>query len=120
MVRIRVVGGIAHSSSAGPPYTPPFTCAFSTWLGRNTSTRRGRIGTSWPVFGLRPIAAALLPHGKRAESADLDGFPRLQRGGDLVQQRLQQLGRIVPRQTDLRVDRFRKMSAGDGMHCGQR
>ncbi len=29
--------------------------ALSTWLGRNTSTRRGAIGTSSPVFGLRPM-----------------------------------------------------------------
>ena len=28
--------------------------------GRNVSTRRGLIGTSWPVFGLRPTRADLL------------------------------------------------------------
>ena len=32
-----------------------FTWARSTWLGRKTSTRRGRIGTSTPVLGLRPM-----------------------------------------------------------------
>src|SRR3546814_9763702 len=28
---------------------------FKTWDARNTRTRRGRIGTSSPVFGLRPM-----------------------------------------------------------------
>src|SRR4029077_16662354 len=53
----RETGGSIHSSS--PPSSPEggvmwFTTAFRTWLGRNTRTRRGRIGTSMPVFGFRP------------------------------------------------------------------
>src|SRR5262249_1181386 len=48
-----LIDGIAHSSSSGPG-AAPLTRAFNTWLGRNTSTRRGMIGTSSPVFGLRP------------------------------------------------------------------
>jgi len=43
------------------PATPPLPCGasftrfLSTCDARKTSTRRGRIGTSWPVFGLRPM-----------------------------------------------------------------
>jgi hypothetical protein len=33
----------------------PLIMDLSTWLGRNTSTRRGAMGTSVPVFGLRPM-----------------------------------------------------------------
>src|SRR5579875_1093816 len=34
--------------------TSLLTLAFNTWLGRNTNTRRGNMGTSTPVLGLRP------------------------------------------------------------------
>src|ERR1043166_3642756 len=43
-----------HSSASNTGVWPLIT-AFSTWLGRNTSTRRGAIGTSSPVLGLRPM-----------------------------------------------------------------
>src|SRR6185437_4638919 len=46
-----------HRHQSSPPGCGvcPFMTALSTWLGRNTSTRRGAIGTSSPVFGLRPM-----------------------------------------------------------------
>src|SRR5690348_3170376 len=34
--------------------SPLLIWCFSAWEARNTSTRRGLIGTSVPVFGLRP------------------------------------------------------------------
>jgi hypothetical protein len=44
------VGWVDAATLAGMP----FTASRSIWLGRKTSTRRGMIGTSTPVFGLRP------------------------------------------------------------------
>src|SRR6267154_2027628 len=37
-----------------PAVSSPLICALSTCEGRNTNTRRGAIGTSSPVLGLRP------------------------------------------------------------------
>src|SRR6202030_2504864 len=47
--------GRTHSSTISRFGASPLIMALSTWLGRNTSTRRGAMGTSVPVFGLRPM-----------------------------------------------------------------
>src|SRR3546814_8703840 len=41
------------------PGQPPATRARIVWLARKVITRRGRMGTSTPVLGLRPIRCAL-------------------------------------------------------------
>src|SRR3546814_19844437 len=41
------------------PGQPPATRARIVWLARKVLTRRGRMGTSTPVLGLRPIRRAL-------------------------------------------------------------
>ena len=98
----------------------PFTWAFSTWLARNTSTRRGRIGTSTPVLGLRPIRSPFCPDGKRAEATDLDRLATCaEASAKPVEHRLEQIRRLVPRQADLRVDALSKMRACDGLHTGR-
>src|SRR6266481_2979047 len=43
-----------------PEDRPALIRAFKTWLGRKTRTRRGSIGTSWPVLGLRPTRPPFL------------------------------------------------------------
>src|SRR5258708_34247147 len=49
------VANIADQSFAFGSGVWPFMTALRTWLGRNTRTRRGAIGPSSPVLGLRPM-----------------------------------------------------------------
>ena len=80
--------------------------AFSTWLGRNTSTRRGVIGTSSPVLGLRPMRP---PFGRTANVPNDDKLHRLaadQARRNFFQHPFDHLGRFVARQTDLGIDRL--------------
>src|SRR6185437_15261290 len=65
----------AHSSASGVGVSPLIT-AFSTWLGRNTSTRRGAIGTSSPVFGLRPMRCAFCRTAKVPKEESFTDSPR--------------------------------------------
>src|SRR5262249_45335435 len=53
------------------PFIAALTRSLSTWLGRNTSTRRGSIGTSSPVFGLRPTRP---PFWRTANEPNDDSF----------------------------------------------
>ena len=70
------------------------------------------------LAGLRVAAdtAALLTHREGSEPADLDGFSRLERRRHPLQHRLQQVGRLVPGQADLGIDRLGQMRARDGLH----
>src|SRR5256885_7725718 len=65
----------AHASASGRGASPLMT-AFSTWLGRNTSTRRGAIGTSSPVLGLRPIRWAFCRTAKVPKDESFTVSPR--------------------------------------------
>src|SRR5690606_1534852 len=55
------LGGFRRAHALSPAWlpapsrvTPRFTRSFRTWEARNTRTRRGLMGTSSPVLGLRP------------------------------------------------------------------
>src|SRR3954447_2503198 len=48
----RLPGGERGTHEASP--FAPLIRSFSTWDALKTSTLRGKIGTSWPVFGFRP------------------------------------------------------------------
>src|SRR5580698_3052791 len=50
--------------------------ALSTWLGRNTSTRRGAMGTSSPVLGLRPMRWDFCRTAKVPKEESLTVSPR--------------------------------------------
>ena len=49
--------------------------SFMILLGRNTRTRRGVIGTSWPVFGLRPTRSPLARMPKEPNDDNLTVSP---------------------------------------------
>ncbi len=70
-------------------------------LGRKTSTRRGVIGTSLPVFGLRPTRSPFwrMPNDPNEESFTCS--PRAKTFGDLVQNEFNELLRFITRQPDL-------------------
>jgi len=51
----------------------------------NTITRRGEIGTSVPVFGLRADTLAFLAHHERSERGQLHRLTLLKAVGDLFQ-----------------------------------
>ena len=93
----------------------PLILAFSTLDGLNTITRRGRIGTSTPVFGLRPDALALGADDERTEAGKLDGFPARGRVADFVQHRLDQFRRFGARQSDALIHDFRQIGASYGL-----
>ena len=83
-----------------------------TCEARKTRTRRGRIGTSSPVFGLRPIRwpfwrAAKVPNEEILTEPSFSSDLR-----DLVD-RVDQIGGLAARQADLLVDRFGELGPGD-------
>src|SRR5690606_10114839 len=53
-----IIGHAGPRQRSGESYFPA-TRARIDWLARKVITRRGRIGTSTPVLGLRPIRCAL-------------------------------------------------------------
>src|SRR5690606_20061753 len=69
----------AHSAAAALPLKALLMRSLSTWLGRNTRTRRGLIGTSSPVLGLRPIRPPFCRTEKEPneESFTVSPFDRL-------------------------------------------
>ena len=77
------------------------------WLARKVSTRRGAIGTSTPVLGLRPTRSPLSRSTKRAEARDLDVLA-LATARRTSRARIcsTSLRRIGARQPDLAVQRF--------------
>src|SRR3546814_5700511 len=50
---------LAMIGHAPVPDQPPATRLRIVWLARKVITRRGRMGTSTPVLGLRPMRCAL-------------------------------------------------------------
>ena len=77
--------------------------AFRTFDGLKTITRRGSIGTSTPVFGLRPTRSPLLRTMNEPNEDSFTVSPRSQAVADLGQDPLDQFGRFGPRETDLLV-----------------
>ena len=82
---------------------------FMMLLGRNTSTRRGVIGTSSPVFGLRPTRWPFWRMPKEPNEESFTVLARRQAGRDLLQDQLDQLLGLVAGQSDLLDHRFRKI-----------
>src|SRR5215218_413983 len=62
-------GGARYSSSSGA--SPPLMRALRTLEGLNTMTRRGSIGTSTPVLGLRPTRC---PFSRTTNDPNEDSF----------------------------------------------
>src|SRR5581483_6394588 len=54
---------------------PELMRCFMMLLGRNTSTRRGVIGTSWPVLGLRPMRSPFLRMPKEPNEESFTAWP---------------------------------------------
>ena len=82
---------------------------FMMLLGRNTSTRRGVIGTSWPVLGLRPTRSPFWRMPKEPKEESFTDSPGRQARRDLVQDELDELLGLVTGQSDLLDHRFRKI-----------
>ena len=78
-------------------------------LGRNTSTRRGVIGTSWPVLGLRPTRWPFWRMPKEPNEDSLTVLAGRQAGRNLLQDQLDQLLRLVAGQSDFLDHRLRKI-----------
>src|SRR5690606_5058397 len=58
--RLRVFPVVEAKLAGGVVHPPCAIRSLSFWLDRKVSTRRGVIGTSTPVFGLRPMRSRLL------------------------------------------------------------
>src|SRR3546814_13639859 len=62
-----LVGGTVAAHQRATP-SSGLILPFNTCEGRNTRTRRGRMGTSSPVFGLRPMRSEERRVGKECVS----------------------------------------------------
>src|SRR3546814_20490104 len=79
--RLRKEGGLVGGTVAAHQRATPSSgliLPFNTCEGRNTRTRRGRMGTSAPVFGLRPMRCPIWarPKLQRAECFTCPPPPR--------------------------------------------
>src|SRR5258708_15778383 len=66
-----------------------------------------------PGLRVTPDPLSLLPHRETAEGGDLDHLAALERVGNLGDHRLDELCRLVARQTDFLIDRLGELSAGN-------
>src|SRR4029077_16292191 len=70
---------LAHGPSASPPALgsgPALMCCLRIADGLNTITRRGEIGTSVPVLGLRPMRCPFLRTTKEPNEESFTVSPR--------------------------------------------
>jgi hypothetical protein len=74
------------------------------WLARKVSTRRGAIGTSTPVFGLRPIRSPLSRRMKLPKPEIFHILPFGQRRTHVVENALDDRSGFGARQADLVVN----------------
>ena len=84
--------------------------AFRMFDGLNTMTRRGVIGTSTPVFGLRPMRSPFERTTKEPNDDSLTVSPRAS-VADFLEDGFDQLGRFGARQADFLVDGLSKIGA---------
>ena len=71
------------------------------WLARKVSTRRGAIGTSTPVFGLRPTRSPLSRRMKLPKPEILTFWPSASACAHMVEDALDDARRFGARQADL-------------------
>ena len=120
------VRALVHRSVDGTAFTrprrspsPPLMRAFSTLDGLNTMTRRGSIGTSTPVFGLRPTRCALVAHDEGAERRQLHGLAPARQSQISLSTSSTERRRFRPRQADLPVHGLAQIGARHGPACHQ-
>src|SRR5258707_340363 len=96
------------------PVGPALMCCLRIADGLNTITRRGEIGTSVPVLGLRPIRCPFLHH-EGAKRRKLHGFATLNAIGDLLEHQFDEFGGFGSRQTDLLINCLPQISSRNGL-----
>ena len=89
------------------------------WLARKVITRRGAIGTSTPVFGLRPMRWPLSRRMKVPKPEILTFVPLGQRVAHVVEHALDQPGRFGARQAEPAMDDVGEVRARQSV-CGVR
>ena len=73
----------------------PFMRSLRTWDARKTRTLRGVIGTSIPVFGLRPTRFAFLTKAETAERGNFNGVTFDKGFGDFIENGFDKRRRLV-------------------------
>ena len=84
------------------------------WLARKVITRRGAIGTSTPVLGLRPTRSPLSRRMKVPKPEILTFSPSDKRVAHVVEHPLDQARALGARQAEAAMDRVGKVGAGQG------